>query len=250
VWLLDLERDGLPTRFTFDPANDVAPVWSPDGSRVVFSSDRKGKLDLYQKASAGVGGEEVLLADEGNNVSANWSPDGRFLLYDRVGLNADMWVLPLAGDRKPFPFLRTSANEFDGHFSPDGRWVAYRSDESGRAEVYVVPFGGTGSASGAKRQVSTGGGNFPRWRKDGREIFYVTSPPDATLMAAAVTARDTAFDVGTVERLFALRLPATQGLFYDVSPDGRRFLVNMPPEVTTAPAPITVVVNWTAGLRR
>jgi len=204
---------------------------------------------LYQKASGGVGGEEVLLADDGDSIPSSWSPDGRFLLYDRVGLNADMWLLPLSGERKPFPFLRTPANEFDGHFSPDGRWIAYRSDESGRSEVYVAPFSGAGGASGTKRQVSTSGGVYPRWRKDGREIFYVTPPPDATLMAAAVSARGTAFDVGAVERLFDVRLPGTQGWFYDVSPDGRRFLVNMAPEVTTAPAPITVVVNWTAGLR-
>ena len=114
----------------------------------------------------------------------------------------------------------------------------------------MAPFSGSGGASAGKRQISTGGGTQPRWRQDGREIFYLTLPPDATLMAAAVTARDTAFDVGMVEPLFAVRPPGTGGSFYDVSPDGQRFLVNMAPEVTTAPTPITVVVNWTAGLKK
>ena len=250
IWLLDLERDGLPTRFTFDAAADVAPVWSPDGSRVAFGSSRQGNLDLYQKASSGAGAEEVLLADDGDSVPTSWSPDGRFLLYARVGLQSDIWVLPLFGDRKPFPFVQTARRtRATVRFSPDGRWIVYTSIESGRTEVYVAPFSGSGGAPAGKRQISTGGGTQPHWRQDGREIVYVTLPPDATLMAAAVTARDTAFDVGTVEPLFAVRPPGTGGTFYDVSPDGQRFLVNMAPEVTTAPTPITVVVNWLAGVK-
>ena len=117
IWLLDLERDGLPTRFTFDAAADVQPVWSPDGSRIAFSSSRQGNLDLYQKASSGAGAEELLLADDGNSIPTSWSPDGRFLLYSRVGLQSDMWVLPLFGDRKPFPFVQMPANQGSGRFA-------------------------------------------------------------------------------------------------------------------------------------
>jgi Tol biopolymer transport system component len=250
IWLIDLERDGLPSRFTFDSANNLAPIWSPDGSRVAFSSNRKGNLDLFQKASSGAGGEELLLADDGDSIPTSWSPDARYLLYSRVGLNSDIWVLPLSGDRKPFPFLRTAANEGGARFSPDGRWIAYSSGESGRTEVYVAPFSAPGGASGVKRQVSTRGGVLPRWRQDGREIFYITLPPDDELMSAVVTAGDAAFDVGAVERLFTVRLPGTPNSFYDVARDGQRFLMNLAPAVPAEPAPITVVVNWTAGIRR
>ena len=177
IWLLDLERDGLPTRFTFDAAADVVPVWSPDGSRVAFSSSRQGNLDLYQKASSGAGAEELLLADDGNSIPTSWSPDGRFLLYSRVGLQSDIWVLPLFGDRKPFPFVQMPANQGNARFSPDGRWIVYTSIESGRTEVYVAPFSSSGGAPAGKRQISTGGGTQPNWRQDGREIVYLTFLP-------------------------------------------------------------------------
>jgi Tol biopolymer transport system component len=249
LWLLDLERDGLATRFTFEPASDQTPLWSPDGNRVIFRSNRTGTFDLYQKASSGAGGEDVLLADNGNKFPASFSPDGRFLLY-QIGGGGDLWVLPLSGEKKPFPFLRTPASENNGRFSPDGQWIAYASDESGRAEVYVAPFTGSSGGSGGKRQVSTGGGSQPRWRPDGKEIFYVSLAPNPTLMAAAVSAQGAAFDVGMAVPLFAVRPPVTPGSYYQVSPDGKRFLVNMAPVVEAAPTPITVVVNWTAGLKK
>ena len=205
---------------------------------------------MYQKASTGTGSDDVLLADSGDSFPNSWSPDGRFLLYENVqGTAGDLWVLPLFGDGKPFFFLQTAANEYDGQFSPDGRWIAYVSDESGRPEVYVARFSDSGGMPGEKRQVSTTGGGAPLWRKDAREIFYVTPPPDETLMAAAVTARDAAFDVATVQPLFDVR-PNRVGDFYQVSPDGQRFLFNMAPFVEAAQTPITVVVNWTAGLKK
>jgi dipeptidyl aminopeptidase/acylaminoacyl peptidase len=155
----------------------------------------------------------------------------------------------MSGDKKPFPFLRTRANAFQGQFSPDGKWIAYVSNESGRAEVYVAPFNAS-SASGGKWQVSTNGGAQPRWRPDGKEIFYVSPAPNVRLMAAAVGATGTRFDVGAVTPLFVVRLPGTPGVFYQVSPDGKRFLFNMAPMVDTTATPITVVVNWTAGLKK
>jgi serine/threonine protein kinase/Tol biopolymer transport system component len=246
IWLYDVAR-GLRTRFTFDPANEFGSIWSPDGSRIVFNSNRKGHFDLYQKASSGAGTEEVLLENNHDKYPTSWSPDNRFILYDTVGdrTGFDIWVLPLSGDRKPFPFLQTQFNEAPGQFSPNGRWVAYASDESGKAEVYVAPFPGPGG----KWQISIGGGDWPRWRPDGAEIFYVA--PDNKVMAAPVNGKGTSFEVGVVKTLFQAGAGATIGLRYryGVSADGQRFLINTAP-AEAASAPITVVLNWTAGLKK
>jgi Tol biopolymer transport system component len=247
LWLYDVSRN-LRTRFTFDPADERESIWSPDGSRVVFNSLRKGHFDFYQKASSGAGTEEVLLEDNVlNKYPSSWSPDGRFILYytasSTPGTGADLSVLPLSGDRKPTSFLNTQFNETDPQFSPDGRWVAYVSNESGGTEVYVAPFPGPGG----KRQISTGGGSYPRWRHDGAEIFYFA--PDRKLMAAAVSGKGESFEVGAVKPLFETRAVLGFRYFYDVSADGQRFLINTAPE-QAASAPITVVLNWTAGLKR
>jgi eukaryotic-like serine/threonine-protein kinase len=261
IWLFDIAR-GLRTHFTFDPSDDEASVWSPDGSRVVFNANRKGHLDLYLKASSGEGTEEELLSDSSDKVPLDWSPDGRFILFG-VGEPAfqattDLWVLPLFGDRKPFPFLQTPFSEFPARFSADGRWIAYASNESGRKEIYVVPFPGRGGAPSAapaletpgdKWQVSTAGGSWPRWRSDGKEIFYLA--PDKKLMSAMVNGSGSAFEVGAVRPLFdtrALTIGNT-GSMYDVSPDGQRFLVNTLADDVAA-APITLVVNWPALLKK
>ena len=243
IWLFDIPR-GLRTRFTFDPADEFELAWSPDGSRVVFDASRKGPFDLYQKASSGAGAEEELLTDSLGKFPVDWSPDGRFILFvvaaPKTGF--DLWVLPLFGDRKPFQFLQTQFNERGGQFSADGRWVAYVSDESGRPEVYVAPFPGPGG----KWQVSTTGGTQPRYRRDGKEIFYLA--PDNKLMAAAVNGQGSAFEVGAVRPLFDTR-PSGPGFVYDVAPDGQRFLVNTLTE-EVASAPITLVVNWPALLKK
>lgn len=244
IWIYDVAR-GLRTRFTFDPADQFAPIWSPDGSRIVFNSRRKGSLDLFQKAASGSGNEEVLLEDTVDKFPASWSPDGKFILYVRSGPSRsnDLFVLPLAGDRKPFPFLQTQFSESDGRISPDGRWVVYSSNESGRNEIYVAPFPG----SGGKWQISSGGGAYPRWRHDGSEIFYLA--PDNKLMAASVNSKGANFEVSAVKPLFTTRI-ATQGSYkYDVSPDGQKFLVDAAPEQAMS-SPITIVLNWTAGLKK
>jgi hypothetical protein len=163
-------------------------------------------------------------------------------ISDAAGQQRDLFVLPLSGNRKPFPFLQTPFREDRSSFSPDGRWVAYGSDESGRFEVYVAPFPGPGG----KRQLSTAGGGWPRWRRDGREIFYLAA--DNTLMTAEVNGRGSAFDVGRVTPLFKVNTFRV-GNPYDVSADGQRFLINTPKAEASA-VPITVVVNWTAGLTR
>jgi eukaryotic-like serine/threonine-protein kinase len=250
IWLVDIAR-GLRTRFTFDPAEEWGSVWSPDGSRVVFNSNRKGRFDLYQKASSGAGAEEELLVDSRDKFPIDWSPDGRFILFGdgATAATADLWVLPLFGDRKPFPFLQTPFGEVPGRFSPDSRWIAYASDDSGRNEVYVAPFPGRGETPGSRWQISTTGGTQPRWRKDGNEIFYLA--PDRRLMAAAVNGQNSAFEVGAVRSLFNTRAPSTINprSAYDVSHDGERFLVNTLADDDAA-APITLVVNWPALLKK
>jgi hypothetical protein len=151
--------------------------------------------------------------------------------------------LPLSGDHKPVRFLNTKFEEGFGQFSPDGRWVAYRSDESGRSEVYVAPFPGPGG----KWQISTAGGTLPRWRRDGTEIFYLA--PDDTMMAATVDGKGATFEVHAVKPLFETHIAMGGRYQYAVSADGQRFLINTVPE-QAASAPITVVLNWTAGLKK
>ena len=248
VWLLDVER-GVPTRFTFDSADDVLPVWSRDGSRIVFNSNRKGVHDLYVKSASGAGGEEALLLQTAQNKQAtDWSPDGRFLLYSTVDpiRNFDIWALPLDGDRKPFPVVQTEFEEHGAQFSPDGKWIAYVSIKSGRYEVYVRPFD---QGNGSETRVSTDGGDQVRWRPDGKELFFVA--PDRQLMAVPIRLGPDSqtLETGTPVPLFETRvggwaggLPGPQ---YVVSPDGRRFLMNTLREEAIT-SPITVILNWKA----
>ena len=225
-----------------DPADDRYTIWSPDGTRAIFASQRKGAGDLYQKPTDGSGSEEVLLESADGKRPNSWSPDGRFILYNSTQNNGDLMVLPLAdnqkpGDRKPFPFLRTPFNEQQGAFSPDGKWVAYQSDESGRFEVYVRPFPGPGG----QWQVSTAGGSSPRWRADGKELYYLA--PDLKLMAAAVVTQGASITPGTPEALFQTHIVvAPQKQQYDVARDGR-FLINTELESATT-EPIHLLLNW------
>jgi serine/threonine protein kinase/Tol biopolymer transport system component len=250
-WIVDVKR-GIRNRFTFDAADEHEAIWSPDSAEIIFNSNRKGPMDLFIKHSSGAGSEELLLADEFDKFPQSWSPDGRFIMYIRQrgmeralsprGNSQELWVLPLSGDRKPFPFAQTEANERFAQFSPDGRWVAYQSLEFGRGEVYVAPFPGPGG----KRQVSSGGGTSPRWRGDGKEIFFES--PGRRVMAATVAAHGDSFEVSQVQPLFTLR---RGGTFWnwDVTPDGQRFLVNAVREDIES-APMTLVVNWVAGLKK
>ena len=241
VWLFDVMR-GLRTKFTFEQAVEHNPVWAPDGGHIAFASNRKGVYDLYEKAADLSGNEEVLLADSSNKYPETFSPDGRFLVYwnftpaSATSTN-DLWVLPLAGDHKPYPLTETPFTEYRAQFSPDGHWIAYASNESGRFEVYAVPFPGPGG----KRQVSTAGGSDPRWRGDGRELFYVTDTN--TLVSASVKTTADRLDVGEVRPLFDVKPPAGRA-FFDVTRDGQRFLVNTSGEAPVMP--LAIVVNWPA----
>jgi len=251
LWQVELTR-GVPSRLTAGDRETSSAVWSPDGSRIAFASNPTGLGpvgvggDLYQKPSSGVGNEEQLFHSDAPKVAADWSADGRFLLFESrdPGSKTKLWVLPFSGDRKPFPLLQTPFTESHGIFSPDRRWIAYVSDESGRPEVYVQTF----PVSTAKWRVSTAGGTQPRWRRDGKELFYLA--PDSRLTAVDVTA-GSSFEAGVPRALFEIGSTPGVGLRhrYDVTSDGQRFLVVRGTE-TQETSPITVVLNWTADLKK
>ncbi|HET6645923.1 MAG TPA: protein kinase [Pyrinomonadaceae bacterium] len=244
VWLFDAR--GIPSRFTTHPAGDSNPLWSPDGSSVVFSSSREGLMNLYQKIESGVGNEELLLKSTEAKIADDWSSDGQFIAYQTFNPKTkwDLLMVPMSGDRQPFAFLQTEFSEHQAQFSPDAKWIAYTSDESGGPEVYVQTF----PASGGKWRVSTGGGCQPRWRRDGRELFYIAA--DRKLMAVDVKLGST-FEAGVPKPLFGPLGVLTLTDFrnhYAVTADGQRFLINTTIEGADT-TPITVVVNWTAELR-
>jgi eukaryotic-like serine/threonine-protein kinase len=245
IWIVDV-GSGRRRQFTFDPADELAPVWSPDGSSIAFNSRRQERTGLYQKPSNGAGSEETLFEFPPETLAVNplgWTADGRSLLF--VGGTqgaAVLSVLPLSGERKPVTYL-TGREAGPGQLSPDNRWIAHFSGESGRTEVYVTPY----PNRGGKWRVSTDGGTQPRWRSDGKEIFYVNR--ESKIVAAEVTAQGDGFQVEAVRPLFGIRGGGAR-YAYDVSPDGQRFLVNKRIEDHSPSSPLTVVVNWPAALRR
>jgi Tol biopolymer transport system component len=239
------------TRLTFEAGSDNAPLWSNDGKHIVYASQRGPLNTLRLKAADGATPDESLLEVsrvEGSVIPGSWSADGRFLLYTQSvaaeGGQQNIWVLPFAGDRKPFPYLQTAASEIDPMFSPDQRWVAYTERTNAQSEVYVQPF----PATGGKFQISRNGGVKPVWRRDGKELFYLE--PDGRLVAVAVDASGT-FRAGSAEPLFQVStLPlGADGRQYAVSDDGKQFLVNVRPQQFFS-TPLTVVVNWLEAARR
>jgi Tol biopolymer transport system component len=244
VWIYDLARR-VRTRLTFSGSDDFAPTWSPDGTRVAFSSQRTGSGDLYARAASGTGTDELLSTSKIFKVPNSWSPDGRYIAYiafqGAPGSKADLWLLSLA-DRKTSPILQSPFDELQGVFSPDGRWLAYASNESGRFEIYVQPFPGPGG----KWQISTSGGTQPRWARGGKELFFIA--PGGKIMSVEIQT-STIVEAGTPQVLFSASLKNAPGPPYDVSSDGQRILLNRPIEEASSP-PITLVQNWTALLKR
>ncbi len=238
---------GAGTPFTFDPSHDERPIWSPDGSRIVWDSWREG-VNLFQKTVSGAGQDEMLLRSAYFKTACDWSTDGRFILYTEGNpqTSGDLWMLPMEGERKPWPWLNTPANETAATFSPDGKWIAYQSNESGRNEIYLQAFVPGVPASGGKRQLSTNGGTTPYWRRDGRELYYLAA--DGKLMAVEITP-GAELKAGTPQELFApsgYRVNADRG--YTLTGDGQRFLFVTSADEASVP-PFTVVLNWMAAVK-
>jgi eukaryotic-like serine/threonine-protein kinase len=254
IWIYDLLHGGQ-TRLTFDPSINYSPVWSPDGGQVVFNSTRKnGFPQLYRKAANGEGGDELLLGSNTTDLPDDWSPDGRFILYEPNPAVGELCLLPMSGDRKPAVFLGGENGTIPGQgtFSHDGKWLAFTEYSSGKREVYITSFPGkTG-----KWQVSAGGGQSPRWRGDGKELFFLGAD-NATIMAVELDLKNSVPRIGTQKPLFPVRLAllSLQNRLgsnwdpFDVTADGKRFLVNSPDQPLAA-EPINVIVNWDAGLKK
>jgi serine/threonine protein kinase/Tol biopolymer transport system component len=252
IWALDLHRQVF-LRLTTNPALDLWPIWSPDGKRFAYASIRAGPADIFQGVDGEVR-EDPLLQSSVDKYPMSWSADGQFLLYGTRGANTkgDLWALPFDQGKAgtPFPVVHTPANEWDGMYSPDGKWIAYTSDETGSTEVYVRSFRAAGESKAAavsgsvpesKALVSTAGGTRPRWRRDGKELFWVA--PSGELMAVEVRSENS-FRAGTPQALFRMASPQV----WDVAADGKRFLLGVPIE-QGGQVPFTVVINWTAGLK-
>jgi eukaryotic-like serine/threonine-protein kinase len=245
IWIIDLVR-GTKTRLTSDPADDLVAVWSPDGTRIAFTSDRLGQRDIYQKLSDGSGPEELLLGGKGENKFVDdWSKDGKYLVYDAWSTaRPRLFALPLAGERKPVPLVNPEFVSHQGQLSPNGRWLAYRSTESGISEVYVQGFAPDSSKSGGKWLISTKGGELPRWRRDGKELFYHFGN---TFFAVDVKTEGASFEAGIPRPLFDAAT-VTNNIVggstpFAVTRDGQRFLVLSPVDKEVS-MPIEVLVNW------
>ena len=255
LWLADLEH-GNESRFTFDASLNDGPVWSPDGARIAFESNRgDGNARLYQRRSNNTGPDELLFESKFGVTPQDWSRDGKYIIFRPVRGPIDLWALPLAGERKPIRLVATpgvAETDTMGQLSPDGRWLAYTTNASGLFQVMVQPFVPAFEKSlAAKWQISTAGGAQPRWRGDGKELHYMA--PDGKLMAVEVKAMRESFEHGTPRALFRSRADAPTGDIswsYVPSPDGNRFLIRTPAGAAAESPMLTVVVNWALGARK
>jgi len=250
IWILDVAR-GTSTRFTFDSASDDNPVWSPDGQSIVFSSNRLGQRDLYLKPADGSADERLLFKSNESKVPTSWSSDGGSLLFTTISAKTgdDVWALPMQGEPTPIPIVQAPFQESNARFSPNGRWISYRSNESGTNEIYVRPFTPQDGADtiGARRLVSTGTGWHSRWQPDGKKLFYATMGSQQTVMEVDIDA-SAGFRAGTPRSLFA-GPPSILDYGWDIAPDGKRFLfLATPGDGRTIP--FTVMINWAAALKK
>jgi serine/threonine protein kinase len=252
IWILDLLR-GTRSRLTFGPGMSFSPVWSPDGMKIYYSGVRTGLPHIYAKAANGTGSEELVYDGGTDERVRSISADGHYLLFERIDggskTQQDIWALPLFGDRKPFPVVNTQFSDLQPSISPDGKWVAYASNESGKFELYITSF----PVPASKLQVSTGGGQSPRWRHDGKQLFFVSD--DRHIMSVDVGARGNSLVLGVPHALAAPTVNApSSGLSsfgpVEVSPDGKRLLVSMTKNASDAAQPATLVINWPAELKK
>ena len=245
IWLLDLSR-GSKSRLTFDPHSDGGPVWSPDGTQLAFFSNRSpdAHQNLFLITASAAGVDQLLLQSDSDDIPTSWSRDGQSILFTRYGkMRAGVWLMPLSGDRQPKPLFQSQAfDQGAAVFSPNGRFVAYTSNESGRWEVYVQSF----PPSADKLMVSSTGGALPLWRDDGKELFYLTE--DGRVMSADIKS-GAKLESSVPQQLFQTRIKFADDYPYAINPDGSRFLINIPAE-TNDTAPMIVVLNWTATLKK
>ena len=244
IWVIDLAR-AVSSRLTFEPGVDAGPAWSPDGSRIAFSSNRSTGKGLYQMSSSGEGQAQLLMKMPGVSLPTDWSRDGRLILYSITAskTGGDLWIVPVLGDAKPYPLLQTTFNETNGEFSPDVRWIAYSSDESGHEEVYVQPFPPTG----ATYQISRIGGTQPMWRGDTKELYFLMR--DGTMMSATINTAG-GFNAGIPKALFASGVTNFANRHqYAVTRDGKRFLIVAAQQGSSSPS-LTVVMNWPVSAAR
>jgi Tol biopolymer transport system component len=244
VWVLDLAR-GIRTRLTFGPVSNNYPVWSPDGKWIIYNSDRNGHSNFYRKPSDGSGAEELLLTNDQIALPSDWSRDGKYLIYGHgpAGYTDwDVWALPLEGERKPRLVVahRENGSSGYGRLSPDGRWLAYASTESGKPEVDVIPFGG----GQGRWQVSANGGSQPAWNQDGKELYFASQT--FSVVAVPVKEVNGIPQFGAAQQLTTTA--AAPNIFFDVTPDGKKIL--LPLVTQQVNQSITVVTNWTTGLKQ
>jgi Tol biopolymer transport system component len=243
IWLIDVVR-GTLQRFTFDPADDMNPAWSTDGSRVAFSSARRGRRDIWEKAASGVGEERLLLGSDIEKNVEYWSPDGRFLLFNILGGDGtrQVWALPREGEQKPFVALSGPVDVQSSPLSPDGKYIAYVSPESRRYEVFIQRY----PPAGDRWQISTEGGMYPQWRADGKELFYVAG---SKLMAADIGVNGTRLEAGIPRVLFEAPIANWGRNVLVPSRDGQSFLAILRAE-QPGDLSVTVELNWMSRLKR
>jgi Tol biopolymer transport system component len=244
IWVYDVLR-GIPTRLTFSAGTNGQPRWSADGKTIAFVSNQSGPAHLYRKSADGSGDASPLVVDNAQESHPSFSSDGRSLIFERQAAShhQEIWSLPLFGNAKAFLVIQNQQFDiFQPALSPDGKWLAYMSPESGRQEIYVVPF----VQGSGKWLVSTGGGHFPLWRRDGKELFYLSL--DNKVVSAEIAAQRTSLAIGKVTPLFQANPVSTNGWPYDVSSDGKKFIVTQADEKTAEP--LTIIVNWPALLKK
>jgi len=237
LWIYELDR-GVNTRFTFDQAHDYSPIWSPDGKEIVYRSEDKGTYSIFRKHASGLRKRELMYSDSVLIWPSSWSSDGKYILFEKIALEttSDIWVMPVDSPQTSYPYIATKSDEYDPVFSPDGRWIAYGSNETTAEQIYVVSF----PELEGKRQVSINEGDRPHWSVDGKELYFLSNSDD--IMAVEVNGSGTSFQIGKITNLFHVNA-SRPGEIYDNFSDGERFLLNTRADIDNVNS-IILITNW------